>query len=507
MTLPSFSIRTNVLSLIVLMGFWAFVLAMVTLYLSTKYILENENESYGNLVETHTSKLLEELNSNSVNLAIKTQQQPTFKKAFKSNDLKLLSKLLNDQFQQYYYTAGIVDIKKMIILDTNLEYLAQAEAGLDSPINEKKSLQPILESAMQRKGADRIKPLTALFIDNDTPFHLSLTAIGGLRVNGYMLVISNPVLALDQLDDQLGQPVSIYDSKNTLRYQSHQSTDLEGLTRFQYPYFTEGDQLAFKLEIHRDITSLSEQMETFVVYVAMLALLITFIIVIGAIAFFNKSLITPLEKVSSHMGRIAHAKSSLEEIDSMDGNKEIHNLVNSFNLMSSHINELNTELQGLAYRDELTHIPNRRAFGERLQELTHLARKNDQGFCIMMIDLNKFKEVNDQYGHDAGDQLLQFVASKISHSIRATDMLARLGGDEFGIVLPGMLSKEHVERVSKQIISNACQETQINDVKLKPALSIGFAFYTQESANIEEVINEADRSMYKAKHSGAGYSH
>lgn len=505
MKFPCFSIRTNVLSLIVFMGFWAFILAVVTLYSSTNYILENEKEAYGKLVKIHVTKLLDELNQNSINLAIKSQQDSAFQEAFKTRNKVALKKLSNDQFQQYYYTAGIVDIKQIIILDKNMKEISYSSSNTTPSLSKQKSVASFLNKAKQRKGTERIKPTTKLFVDIDAPLHVSLTAIGGLRIEGYMLVISNPLLALYDLEQQLGKPVSIFDKSNLLRYQSHKPEETYGLSEFEYKYFNDDNELVFNLHIHRDVTSLTEQVKQFIVYAAILALIITLFIVLGAITFFNKTLISPLEKVSKHMDKIAHSKSSLEQIDPIEGNKEIHDLVDSFNLMGAHINELNDELEGMAYRDTLTQIHNRRAFNKRLEELTKLSRKGDEGFCILILDLNKFKEVNDQYGHDTGDKLLKYVATQIGKSIRTTDMLARLGGDEFGIILPGITQKENAEQVAHKMLANACKEIQINNSTIQPTLSIGIAFYTKQSNSVEEVINQADKSMYEAKKGDGGY--
>lgn len=506
MRFPFFSIRSSVLGLIAIMGLWAFVLAISTLYFSTQYILDNEKQAYGELVQIHANKLLEELNKNSVNLAIKTQQDKEFRQAFAERNKTILEALLNDQFKQYYFTAGIVDIKQLVVFDSQMLPIAQSKTSNNSSLFADHKTQLFLAKAIQRQGPEKIKPMTKLIVLNDRPMHLSLTAIGGLKVKGYVLVISNPVPALYTLDDQLGAPVSIYNGSNQQQYQSQTRQNLSQLSPYLYGYFNDDNQLLFNLKVHRDVTTFSQQIKSFILYAAIFALLVTLLIVLGAIAFFNKSLIQPLEKVSSHMDQIAHSKGAVKEITAVQGNPEIHTLVRSFNLMSTHINELNDELKDLAYYDPLTQIPNRRAFNRRLQELTHLARKDDAGFCILVVDLNRFKNVNDRYGHEMGDQLLKYVAESIHSSIRETDTIARLGGDEFGIILPGITNQEQVAKVAQKILHNTCQKMPINKVHIKPTLSIGSAFYHNSSQNIADVINQADQSMYQAKKGGGGYS-
>jgi diguanylate cyclase (GGDEF)-like protein len=307
--------------------------------------------------------------------------------------------------------------------------------------------------------------------------------------------------------DKLGNPFSLYDKSGKKLFQSHDESELSELTAFDYDYINEDGEFAYRLRIHRDITSLGEQMEKFMLYAGSIALAITLVIVFIAIAVFRKSLIQPLEKITDYFGEIVEKKSMLADTISVEGNREVVDLVRNLNSMTSHMNELNQRLEGMAYQDALTTIPNRLAFNERLEELTRFSRKNDEGFCIFIIDLNRFKEINDNMGHDVGDELLKQVAGKISQKTRESDLFARIGGDEFGIIFPGLTTINDAEIIAKNILASATEETTIKRHRIRPSLSIGFSFYKDNSTDVAETLRQADQEMYRAKKSGCGYSY
>lgn len=156
-----------------------------------------------------------------------------------------------------------------------------------------------------------------------------------------------------------------------------------------------------------------------------------------------------------------------------------------------------------AHHDSLTSLPNRSLFLTQLEKtLQHYQRFPDQHFAVLFIDLDKFKEINDQLGHHAGDQFLINVAQLFTHCTREHDLLARLGGDEFVILLTDLTEPQQAEDVANRIIDSMRKPFHIKGVSLKSGASIGITYSHKSYTNTDEIIRDADAAMYHAKNSG-----
>ncbi|MCX7067755.1 MAG: EAL domain-containing protein [Methylococcales bacterium] len=162
-------------------------------------------------------------------------------------------------------------------------------------------------------------------------------------------------------------------------------------------------------------------------------------------------------------------------------------------------------IKQLAFYDVLTNLPNRRALSERMKYSISLARRDNKQMAVLMLDLDKFKPVNDNFGHAAGDQLLKQVAQRIKARLRDADMVARLGGDEFIILLDEISLHANVERVAKDIIETLAHPFIVtkNDT-VQIGVSIGISLYPQHGDNPETLIDNADAALYLAKKQGRG---
>jgi diguanylate cyclase (GGDEF)-like protein/PAS domain S-box-containing protein len=156
----------------------------------------------------------------------------------------------------------------------------------------------------------------------------------------------------------------------------------------------------------------------------------------------------------------------------------------------------------LAYHDVLTGLPNRAQFDETLKQAMLLSAHTKDMLALMFLDLDKFKPVNDLFGHETGDQLLQAVADRLQSAVRKSDTVARFGGDEFAILLQGVHSKEIVITLASKLVHSIEQPFVIGDHKLQIGVSIGIAMYPADSEIQEELTKKADEAMYAVKQSG-----
>jgi diguanylate cyclase (GGDEF)-like protein/PAS domain S-box-containing protein len=160
------------------------------------------------------------------------------------------------------------------------------------------------------------------------------------------------------------------------------------------------------------------------------------------------------------------------------------------------------ELAYVATHDALTGLPNRLLFNDRLQLSLAYVQRRHLKLAVLMLDLDRFKEVNDTLGHNVGDMLLRSVADRLSRLLRKADTVARIGGDEFILLLPDILKAEDADVTADKIIK-AFQKPFICDVhKLSVTTSIGIAVYPEAGINSEILVKNADIAMYNAKKSG-----
>jgi diguanylate cyclase (GGDEF)-like protein len=153
----------------------------------------------------------------------------------------------------------------------------------------------------------------------------------------------------------------------------------------------------------------------------------------------------------------------------------------------------------LALHDELTGLPNRRLFLDRLALSLERARRMESKAALLVIDLNHFKQVNDTLGHHAGDLLLKRVSEIFQSRVRRSDTVARTGGDEFSLILEEPTNRSNAKRVAKSLMEMLDQPLQVDDHTLRVGASIGVAVFPDDATDIEALCIAADLRMYDDK--------
>lgn len=155
-----------------------------------------------------------------------------------------------------------------------------------------------------------------------------------------------------------------------------------------------------------------------------------------------------------------------------------------------------------AHYDAVTNLPNRRLFQSQLMAEIKRCRDSSQYLALYFIDLDGFKEINDTFGHDAGDQLLVETAQRITRCIRGSDTVARLGGDEFTVMLSGLSELTRVQAVGQNILAALAQPFALGTAEARISASIGIALFPDHGADAEQLMKRADQAMYAAKNGG-----
>jgi diguanylate cyclase (GGDEF)-like protein/PAS domain S-box-containing protein len=159
-------------------------------------------------------------------------------------------------------------------------------------------------------------------------------------------------------------------------------------------------------------------------------------------------------------------------------------------------------VSGLALYDSLTKLPNRALFQDRLEQVIALARRNQENFTVLFMDLDGFKEVNDTLGHAAGDQVLQETARRLAALFRDSDTVARFGGDEFAALLTSAGDHKGVARLANRVVKSLRTPIHAGEDAVAISASVGISVFPRDGEETEPLLKQADSAMYEAKKSG-----
>jgi diguanylate cyclase (GGDEF)-like protein len=216
---------------------------------------------------------------------------------------------------------------------------------------------------------------------------------------------------------------------------------------------------------------------------------------IGSI-FIARGITGPLNRLAKGAARISRGDYS-QPIDIASAD-EIGAVAQAFNRMREGIESHEKEILRLAYEDRLTGLPNRALFNDRLAGAVNLARRNGTPLTVMLMDLDRFKHINDTLGHTIGDNVLREVATRLRLALRESDTIARLGGDEFGVLLPTG-HDDQIGEVVHKILRAIEQPIEADGQWLVVGASIGIARFPEHGDKPDTLISRADVAMYLAK--------
>lgn len=160
------------------------------------------------------------------------------------------------------------------------------------------------------------------------------------------------------------------------------------------------------------------------------------------------------------------------------------------------------KLRKMAHHDALTGLANRNLFFDRLHHTFSDAKRHDRQFAILYLDLDKFKPINDIYGHDIGDMILKKVSNRLVEGVRSDDTVARMGGDEFVIILNAINSSKNAEEIAGKVIKEIIAPFTLNGISHDLEVSVGISVFPDDGLDAESLLNHADAAMYDAKKSG-----
>lgn len=240
----------------------------------------------------------------------------------------------------------------------------------------------------------------------------------------------------------------------------------------------------------------------YLIVLASLALLL----VVSAVALWmlERSALTPMRALSARLREIRSDKRALGDPVRVAGNSEVVELARGFNDMTGQLRELYQSLEEMAFTDALTGLPNRALFHDRLQHQVLVARRDQKPFALFIMDLDRFKDINDTLGHHVGDEVLKHVAVRLRAKLRESDTVARMGGDEFAVLLP-TADMKHAGMAARMLLQTLRVPIELGEQRLDIGASIGIALFPEHGLDTAALIQRADVAMYAAKGNGSGF--
>ncbi|MGB5606178.1 MAG: EAL domain-containing protein [Gammaproteobacteria bacterium] len=433
-------------------------------------------------------------------LALLVQSQERFNQALASSAADSIAAVLRDQFAQQLVTSEIVNAVGLYAFDPEYNLLGGA-ARLDSVIDSGVVLCPgFTGRGQQRVGPEQHLPLSGICLHAGRPLFAAMIPMDGLSPTGFLQVIADPVFKLGKIDSQLDMRIRISRMDGVVLYTSPAGpvVDPDTVIKTEYVLHTGDDQPALLITATRAADKLVTRLDSSnkrLLPVVGLTILATMAL---ALLLVKYSVFQPLRKLSRQLreewsgsrDRVAgHAPA-----DSEDEPVSFHAL-----------GELYESLHDKAIRDPLTGIYNRALLEDRLKQIIAEHRRSPGTAAILLVDMVRFKYVNDLLGHYAGDQVLKEVVERIGAVLRESDTLARLGGDEFVVILPDTDDDQAIQ-VAQKIIQSMNPDFVVEGHTLSAAVSIGIAMLPEHGEDVETLLRHADYAMYSMKSRRDGYA-
>jgi diguanylate cyclase (GGDEF)-like protein len=217
----------------------------------------------------------------------------------------------------------------------------------------------------------------------------------------------------------------------------------------------------------------------------------------------SRSVLRPINKIAT---TITEEGKHIEHISiPSKSSHEIYTLMTAFNTMRRQIHHRQMALEYQALHDSLTSLPNRALLQDRLEQSIQQAKRRNNNIAFMLLDLDRFKNINDTLGHAIGDQVLQEISQRLINCLRTSDTVARLGGDEFAIISPDIDSTQ-IRPFIEKVIREIEQPITINKQNMHVGVSIGISLFPENGDNADSLMRQADIAMYDAKHNKKDYS-
>ncbi len=468
--------------------------------------LAQRQAALGEQVKTRLNDLRRELEAESQRIVLLARAEPGLTQSVKSGKTARIVSHLDQAFDRPGFTSSRTPLAKLQVLDENMNTLASSGKGVSESLLEHTHCVNLRAAAAKRKDAEVQKPISGVCTAEKNIFHLLIQSLGESPASGFLLVAMDMTPRLTAADGMFSMPVRLTHPDGSLLYRSANWPRDDELKNFLISEQSFGGvRTVFQVSVSQDVRRAVDEWEQVghkILGSAIFALLLA-----GFLVWFvlQRTAVKPLQMLVTQLRKARSDKNRLGEHVVVAGNTEVAELGSAFNSLTTRLKELYESLESLAFTDPLTKLPNRTLFHDRLEQAIEDAKRDYKPFALFLMDLDRFKDINDTLGHQIGDLLLQQVAARLRSKLRDIDTVARMGGDEFAILLPAVNDK-HATMAARMLLQALRATFRIEEQSLDIGASIGIALYPDHGVDANILIQRADVAMYSAKHANSGHA-
>ncbi len=516
-----------------LMSLMSMILVVTAWDIYRESALKSQQQLLQEALEREVKRSLKQLQQNIQAMATGIQQSADFRQALTDENFVAQAMLLDEQFRPPSVASAEINLIQLYAYSKDFEVLSWSKNGPFAKAESGVICQGMVDSAKRRQGVEQLKPLAGLCQWRGQSFLSVIVPVAGIRHQGYLQLIANPISNLAKMDAFLKMPIRINLVSGGMAYRSQNwRVGDEGKDYVSAHYRLKsdiGEPLA-EIILQRELSQFNQNLVTSRNYLILFAGIVTLIMLGLMLWFLHLSTVRPIRNIISQLNRAGNERYQLSQPVSLSGNAELRELVQIFNKRSQKLDKVYDEYETLAFTDQLTRLPNRVLFLDRLSQIILLSQRKGEKIAVMLLDLDGFKEVNDSLGHHVGDELLKNTAVRLQRIIRASSTIARvannkavsrsemvtpgleestiarLGGDKFAILLPNLSGIEGAITVAKRVTEMLEEPVEIEGNKIVVAGTLGVSMFPEHGENGESLLRRADMALYVAKHLQSNFS-
>ncbi len=516
--------RTTLSLTIGLMGLLGVALALTTGEIYRHLALTNQREAMTELIAANVGERLRQLNSDALGLGLSIKNNPAFHRALETGNWENITALLDKPSQSPAHGAPESGLRRLLLMDVDFNLISSSTLG--DAVLVTGGCPELIDLAAHRQGAARAQIISSACLSiSGQPRYAVLVPVGIPGHDAYLQVVTDPVESLRTLKSNLGLPLKLTTPGNQAVYRSDDwpPPNAMGDTLVgSYQIISDTGRLVLTASVLRDVKALQTKLRHTRYQVIGIAVLVTLLGMAVALITLQITALRPLNALTQQLRRVQKNKVHLGEAVEAGGIAEIRQLATEFNRMGAELHLLYHTLEHMAFTDPLTHLPNRVRFHDSLEEFTRFNSHTNRPFALLLMDLDRFKAVNDALGHQVGDRLLMEVSTRLRGVLRETDvitrldgdaisqlenkMVARLGGDEFAAVLPSVKNASDAAQVARKLLMAMGEPFIIEGHRLHIGISIGIAMHPDHGKDTDTLMRRADAAMYEAKNNHLGFS-
>mgnify|MGYP002336235742 CR=1 FL=1 len=478
--------------------------------------LRTHTNNLSELVRIQSVQLLSNLRDELSDVGFYLQGEPAFRDALTSKNPTAMQLVLQQQFERQIANQGLVTLLGLSVFDKGVSITAEAFDGANA-----QQAAYCTDLAKQYKGASGLaaaRSTAQLCSGNAAGAFALMVPIGGLNPIGYLQLVVDPIRALALLEDRLGRPVRITRASSTEEtlYQSWNWPKVLNYTAVvpSHSLTTVTGDAVLRVTAFYDANDVNSVTTTTRHAVFVVAALLALIMSLVGFRSLQTQVVVPIERLRRQIARIKTNKHCLDEKVVPAGHDDAREIIAGFNDLSGELSRLYDRMQVMTLLDPLTQLPNRLHLQQAIEDMIRLSSSSQFSFAVMIMDIDRFKHLNDSLGHGCGDAILVQVSERLRKCVRATDVLAanhvpnvpsldltvaRLGGDEFAGLFPLISSADGALAVARNILRTMSAPFVVDAQEYVISLSIGIALFPANGNDPQTLLRRADIAMYAAK--------